>query len=158
MVEVKVISLDPNDLSKFSDTCSLTMKGKSSFNISSSISQSIWIIGSGATNHMTPFFSHLTSYSRVSGKQLIIIANGDHVPIVGIHQHPTPILSILTQLTFIIFIVSFRTLPLRRMILIAKEQGRNKKKRRYLLITKQPQKLGQLPKFDFTTSIWTSTI
>ncbi|RDY04886.1 hypothetical protein CR513_11341, partial [Mucuna pruriens] len=32
---------------------------------------------------MTSFFSHLTSYSRTSRKQLITVANGDHVPIIG---------------------------------------------------------------------------
>ncbi|RDX82339.1 hypothetical protein CR513_36887, partial [Mucuna pruriens] len=62
-------------------SCGLTMKGKS-FNISGSIPQRIWILDSGTTYYMTLFFSYFTSYLKVSKKQLIIVANGDHVPIV----------------------------------------------------------------------------
>ncbi|RDY09461.1 hypothetical protein CR513_06173, partial [Mucuna pruriens] len=36
-----------------------------------------------STNHMTSFPSYFTSYLKVSKKQLTIVANGDHVPIVG---------------------------------------------------------------------------
>ncbi|RDX66745.1 hypothetical protein CR513_54457, partial [Mucuna pruriens] len=38
-------------------SCGLTMNDKSSFNIFSSILQSIWILDSGATNYMTPLWS-----------------------------------------------------------------------------------------------------
>ncbi|RDX65444.1 hypothetical protein CR513_55899, partial [Mucuna pruriens] len=72
-----------NSTSKPLGSCGLTMNGKSSFNISGSVPQSIWILDSGATDHMTPFPSHFTSYLKVSKRQLIIVANGDHVPIVG---------------------------------------------------------------------------
>ncbi|RDX61250.1 hypothetical protein CR513_60538, partial [Mucuna pruriens] len=63
-----------NSISKPLGSCGLTMNGKSSFNISGSVPQSIWILDSRATDHMT-LFSHHTL------KQLIIVDNGDHVPI-----------------------------------------------------------------------------
>ncbi|RDY11131.1 Copia protein, partial [Mucuna pruriens] len=72
-----------NLTSKSLGSCGLTMKGKSSFNISGSVPQGIWILDSGATNRMVPFPSYFTSYLKVSKKQPITIANGDHVPIVG---------------------------------------------------------------------------
>ncbi|RDY09334.1 hypothetical protein CR513_06304, partial [Mucuna pruriens] len=97
MAEEKVIFLGLNDLSKLFGTCFLTMKGKNSFNISGTVSQDIWILDFGAIDHMTSFSLHLTSSSRAFGKQLITIANGDHVPIVGSQQSPTPALSIPTQ-------------------------------------------------------------
>ncbi|RDX81345.1 hypothetical protein CR513_37992, partial [Mucuna pruriens] len=66
-----------NSTSKPLGSCDLTINGKSSFNISSSI------LDSGATDHMTTFLSYFTSYLKVSKKQLITVANGDHVPIAG---------------------------------------------------------------------------
>ncbi|RDX97468.1 hypothetical protein CR513_19755, partial [Mucuna pruriens] len=59
------------------------MNGKSSFNISGSVPQSIWILDSGTIDHMTPFPSHFISYLKVPKRQLITVVNGDHVPIVG---------------------------------------------------------------------------
>ncbi|RDX89667.1 hypothetical protein CR513_28577, partial [Mucuna pruriens] len=88
------------------------MNGKSSFNISGSIPQSIWILDFGTTDHMTPFSSYFTSYLKVSKKQLIIVANGDHVPIAGsgnVQLHSS--LSLHNELT------------MRRKIEVAKEQG-----------------------------------
>ncbi|RDY12064.1 hypothetical protein CR513_03188, partial [Mucuna pruriens] len=41
------------------------------------------ILDSETINHMTLFFSHLTSYSRAFRKQLITVVNGDRVPVVG---------------------------------------------------------------------------
>ncbi|RDX81891.1 hypothetical protein CR513_37383, partial [Mucuna pruriens] len=72
-----------NSTNKPLSSCGLTMNGKSSFNISSSVPQSIWILDSRATNHMTPFSSYFTSYLKVSKKKLIIVVNGDHVSITG---------------------------------------------------------------------------
>ncbi|RDX90907.1 hypothetical protein CR513_27177, partial [Mucuna pruriens] len=74
-----------NSTSKSLGSCGLTMNGKSFFNISSSVLQSIWIIDYGVTDHMTSFPS--TSYLKISKKQLIIVANGDHVPIVANGDH-----------------------------------------------------------------------
>ncbi|RDX67605.1 hypothetical protein CR513_53499, partial [Mucuna pruriens] len=51
--------------------------------ISGSVPQSIWILDSGATDHMTSFPSHFTSYLKVPKRQPITVANEDHVPIVG---------------------------------------------------------------------------
>ncbi|RDX70558.1 hypothetical protein CR513_50187, partial [Mucuna pruriens] len=70
-----------NSTSKHFGSCGLTMNGKSSFNISGLVPQSIWILDSGATYHMTPFPSHFTSHLKVPKRQLITFANGDHVPI-----------------------------------------------------------------------------
>ncbi|RDX62546.1 hypothetical protein CR513_59109, partial [Mucuna pruriens] len=64
-----------NSTSKSFVSCGLTMNSKSSFNISSSI------LDSGAADHMTSFPSHFTSYLKVSKRQPITVANGDHVPI-----------------------------------------------------------------------------
>ncbi|RDX67700.1 hypothetical protein CR513_53383, partial [Mucuna pruriens] len=72
-----------NSTSKHLGSCGLTMNGKSSFNISSSVPQSIWILDSRATDHMTTFPSHFASYLKVPKRQLINVTNGDHVPIVG---------------------------------------------------------------------------
>ncbi|RDY13990.1 hypothetical protein CR513_00996, partial [Mucuna pruriens] len=62
----------------------LDYEGKSSFNISSSISQNTWILDSKTTDHMISFPNDFTLYSKVLGKQLLTIANGEHVSIVGI--------------------------------------------------------------------------
>ncbi|RDX62076.1 hypothetical protein CR513_59633, partial [Mucuna pruriens] len=72
-----------NSTSKPLGSCGLTMNGKSSFNISRSVPQSIWILDSGETYHMTLFPSHFTSYLKVPKRKLITVANGDHVPIAG---------------------------------------------------------------------------
>ncbi|RDX89315.1 hypothetical protein CR513_28967, partial [Mucuna pruriens] len=72
-----------NSTSKPLGSCGLTMNGKNSFNISGLVPQSIWILDSETTNHMTPFPSHFTSYLKVPKRQLITVANGDHVPIAG---------------------------------------------------------------------------
>ncbi|RDX85725.1 Copia protein, partial [Mucuna pruriens] len=102
-----------NSTSKPLGSCGLTMNGKSSFNISGSIPQSIWILDSRATNHMTPFPSYFTSYLKVSKKKLIIVANGDQVPIArsgNVQLHSS--LSLHNELT------------MGKMIGVAKEQGR----------------------------------
>ncbi|RDY10205.1 hypothetical protein CR513_05310, partial [Mucuna pruriens] len=72
-----------NSTSKSLASCDLTMNGKSSFNISGSVPQSIWILDSRATYHMTLFPSYFISYRKVSKKQIITVANGDHVLIAG---------------------------------------------------------------------------
>ncbi|RDX79012.1 hypothetical protein CR513_40619, partial [Mucuna pruriens] len=77
-----------NSTNKPLGSCGLTMKSKSSFNISGSIPQSIWIFNFGATDHMTPFPSYFTSYLNLLKKQFITVANGDHVPIVPSNFSP----------------------------------------------------------------------
>ncbi|RDX58248.1 hypothetical protein CR513_62446, partial [Mucuna pruriens] len=62
-----------NSTSKHLGSCGLTMK----------VPQSIWILDSEATDHMTPFPSYFTSYLKVSKKKLITVDNGDYVPIAG---------------------------------------------------------------------------
>ncbi|RDY04922.1 hypothetical protein CR513_11294, partial [Mucuna pruriens] len=101
-----------NSTSKPLGSCGLTMNGKSSFNVSGSVSQNIWILDFGATDHMTPFPSYFTSYLKVSKKQLITIANGDHVPIAGSGN---------VQLHSSLFL--HNELTTGRMIGVAKEQG-----------------------------------
>ncbi|RDY11602.1 hypothetical protein CR513_03701, partial [Mucuna pruriens] len=101
-----------NSTSKPFGSCGLTMNGKSFFNISGSVPQSIWILDSRATDHMTPFPSHFTSYLKVPKRQLITIANGDHVPIArsnNVQLHSS--LSLHNELTT------------GRTIGVAKEQG-----------------------------------
>ncbi|RDX78519.1 hypothetical protein CR513_41191, partial [Mucuna pruriens] len=59
-----------NSTSKPLGLCALTMKDKSSFNISGSVPQSIWILDSRTTDHIIQ-------------KAIHYIVNKDHVPIVG---------------------------------------------------------------------------
>ncbi|RDY14550.1 hypothetical protein CR513_00360, partial [Mucuna pruriens] len=70
-----------NSTSKPLGSCGLTMNGKSSFSISCSIPQSIWIFDFGEIDHMTLFPSYFTSYLKVSKKKLIIVSNEDHASI-----------------------------------------------------------------------------
>ncbi|RDY02472.1 hypothetical protein CR513_14060, partial [Mucuna pruriens] len=131
-----------NSTSKPLGSCGLTMNGKSSFNISGSVPQSIWILDSGATDHMTPFPSHFTSYLKVPKRQLITIANGDHVPIVGsgnVQLHSS--LSLHNELTT------------GRTIGVAKEQGGLYNLQHTKIVYRQPHKLGQLLKFGFIINI-----
>ncbi|RDX87540.1 hypothetical protein CR513_30982, partial [Mucuna pruriens] len=60
-----------NSTSKPLGSSGLTMNGKSSFNISSSVPQSIWILDFGATVHMTPFPSYFTSYLKYPKSNLL---------------------------------------------------------------------------------------
>jgi len=82
-----------NSLSK-TCSCSLTMSGKSSsflsFNAYST--ENIWIIDSGATDHMTPHSSCFSSYNALSCNQHIPVVNGSNTPITGrgnIHLQPS---------------------------------------------------------------------
>ena len=59
------------------------MKGKSALNIIGLLSQDVWILDSGATNHTTPFLKLFNSYVKMIREQLIIVTNGDSVPIRG---------------------------------------------------------------------------
>ncbi|RDX97924.1 hypothetical protein CR513_19243, partial [Mucuna pruriens] len=108
-------------------SCGLTMKGKSFFNISSSVPQSIWILDYGATDHMTSFPSYFTSYL----KKLITIANEDHVPIVGF-------VNAQLQSSLSLHNVLHVTTPIRKIC---------------LPFNRQSQKLGQLLKFSFTINV-----
>nr|KYP74001.1 Retrovirus-related Pol polyprotein from transposon TNT 1-94 [Cajanus cajan] len=59
------------------------MKGKSSLHTVGPVSQGIWILDSGATDHMTPFRMIFKSYIQRNREQLITVANGQGVPICG---------------------------------------------------------------------------
>ena len=74
-----------DSFSKPSGTCSLTMTGKnvSFLTFNSSGTEDLWIIDSGATDHMTPHPSYFSSYSPLSGKHHITVANGTHTPVTG---------------------------------------------------------------------------
>ncbi|KAL2320148.1 hypothetical protein Fmac_029117 [Flemingia macrophylla] len=74
-----------DSLSKTSSSCSLTMTGKSSsfLSFNASGTENIWIIDSGATDHMTPHPSYFSSYTTSSGNQHITVANGSHTPVLG---------------------------------------------------------------------------
>ncbi|RDX97962.1 hypothetical protein CR513_19196, partial [Mucuna pruriens] len=120
-----------NSTSKHLGSCGLTMNGKSSFNISGSIPQSIWIFDSRTTDHMTPFPSHFTSYFKVPKRKLITVANGDHVPIVGSDKSnftPLYLYTILIQdwncaVTFFRSHCVIQELTTGRTIGVAKEEG-----------------------------------
>ena len=83
-----------DSLSKTSSSCSLTMTGKSSsfLSFNASGTENLWIIDSGATDHMTPHSSYFSSYTTSSGNQHITVANGSHNPVTGcgnIHLQPS---------------------------------------------------------------------
>ena len=66
-------------------TSSLAMTGKnfnSSFNVSKTLCKDPWVLDSGATYHMTPHSSLLTSYVSLFGNH-ITVANETHIPITG---------------------------------------------------------------------------
>ena len=68
-----------------SGTCSLTMTSKnfnSSFNVSRTLCKDSWVLDSGATDHMTPYSSLLTSFVTLSDNH-ITITNGTYIPIHG---------------------------------------------------------------------------
>ncbi|RDX87094.1 hypothetical protein CR513_31476, partial [Mucuna pruriens] len=126
---------------------------------------SVWtfilILDSGSIDHVTPFSSHMTSYSRASRKQIIIVANEDHVPVVGsgsIQLQPFlslhNVLHVLNLANNLISIHRFTQnlncadFAFGRTILITKEQGGNRKKE--MSSSHQAiSKLGKLPKFGF---------
>jgi len=70
-------------LSKTSSYGSLTMSGKciSFLSCNASSIENIWIIDSGATDHMTPHCSYFSSYTALSSNQYITIANGSNTPL-----------------------------------------------------------------------------
>nr|KYP43794.1 hypothetical protein KK1_034774 [Cajanus cajan] len=74
-----------DSLSKTSNSCSLTMTGKSSsfLSFNASNTENIWIIDSSATDHMTPHSPYFSSYTTSSSNQHITIANGSHTPVIG---------------------------------------------------------------------------
>jgi len=54
----------------------------SSFNVSKTLCKDSWVLDSGATNHMNPNSSLLTTFVSLSNNY-IIIANETHIPIHG---------------------------------------------------------------------------
>nr|KYP62322.1 hypothetical protein KK1_016854 [Cajanus cajan] len=59
------------------------MKGKISLNTIGPVSQGIWILDSGATDHMTHFRVIFNSYVKRNREQLITVTNGKGVLICG---------------------------------------------------------------------------
>ncbi|RDX78012.1 hypothetical protein CR513_41773, partial [Mucuna pruriens] len=108
---------------------------------STRIRQSIWIFDFGAIDHITLFPSYFTSYLKVSKEQLITIANGDHVPIVGAYniqfQSSLSLHNALHELT------------MGRMIEVARTYYLQHTK----IVNGQPQKFGQLLKFVFIINV-----
>ncbi|KAI5385309.1 hypothetical protein KIW84_072057 [Lathyrus oleraceus] len=58
-------------------------KNSSFLALNASYSKDIWIIDSGATDHMTPYMSYLSSYSPLPNKCHITVAIGSQTPIFG---------------------------------------------------------------------------
>ncbi|RDX81221.1 hypothetical protein CR513_38131, partial [Mucuna pruriens] len=143
MVEVKVIPLGPNDLSKLFDIFSLTMKGKSSFNIFYFVSQ----IANG--DHVP-----IVGFGSIQLQFTLSLLNVFHVSnltnnFISIHRLAQDLNCIVT---FYHSHCVFQDLASWRTILIAKKQVGltfyntrqlmiETEKRESLLITKQPQKL-----------------
>ncbi|BAT82078.1 hypothetical protein VIGAN_03203000, partial [Vigna angularis var. angularis] len=70
-------------MSKPSGSCTLSIKGKICLNIVGHMSEGIWILDSGATDHMTPCSVSFDSYGKRNKEQLITVANGQGIPICG---------------------------------------------------------------------------
>jgi len=68
-------------MTKSSRSYTLPMKGKSTFNTIGPVSQADWILDSRASDHMTPFPILFNLYLKMTKEQLIIVANGDIIPI-----------------------------------------------------------------------------
>ncbi|KAG2399806.1 uncharacterized protein HKW66_Vig0103410 [Vigna angularis] len=70
MSEVKIIPLKAMDesMSKPFGSCTLSIKGKICLNTVDHVSQDIWILDSGATDHMTPFSMPFVSYAYKHGR------------------------------------------------------------------------------------------
>ena len=63
-------------MSKPSGSCTLSIKGRICLNTVGHVSHGIWILDSGATDHMTPFSVSFDSYGKRNKEQLITVANG----------------------------------------------------------------------------------
>ncbi|XP_022632488.1 uncharacterized protein LOC111240859 [Vigna radiata var. radiata] len=70
-------------MSKPSGSCTLSIKGKICLNTVGHVSHGIWILDSGATDHMTPFSGNFDSYNKSNKEQLITVANGQGIPVCG---------------------------------------------------------------------------
>ncbi|BAT85997.1 hypothetical protein VIGAN_04360600 [Vigna angularis var. angularis] len=70
-------------MSKLSGSCTLSIKGKIYLNSVGQVSQGIWILDLGAIDHMTPFSGSFDSYGKSNKAQLIMVANGQGIPICG---------------------------------------------------------------------------
>ncbi|KAL2327646.1 hypothetical protein Fmac_021073 [Flemingia macrophylla] len=70
-------------MSKPSGSCTMSMTGKNCLNTAGHLSQEIWILDSGATDHMTPFHMIFKSYVKQNKEQFITVVNGQGVPICG---------------------------------------------------------------------------
>ena len=61
----------------------MTGKNYSFLAFNASCSKDIWIIDSGVIDHMNPYMSYLASYSPLTNKRHITVANGSQTLIVG---------------------------------------------------------------------------
>ncbi|RDX79061.1 hypothetical protein CR513_40562, partial [Mucuna pruriens] len=149
-----------NSTSKPLGLCVLTMKDKSSFNISGSVPLNIWILDSKATDHMTLFPSYFTSYFKVFKNQLITIANGDHFSIVRFDNVQLQS-SVSLHNVFHVPKLANNLISIHRLIqdwnceaIFFRSHCVTTSIRRICLpINGQPQKLGQLLKFDFIINV-----
>ena len=48
------------------------------------VSDSTWVLDSGATEHMTPFNSRFISYQRHTGGRTVLTTNGGRLPVAGV--------------------------------------------------------------------------
>ncbi|RDX65213.1 hypothetical protein CR513_56143, partial [Mucuna pruriens] len=107
-----------------------------------STSKPLGSYGLTMNDHMTLFPSHFTSYLKVPKRQLITVANGDHVPIArsgNVQLHSS--LSLHNELT------------MGRTIRVLKSRVTTPIRKNCLLVNGQPQKLGQLLKFGFIINV-----
>lgn len=72
------------NLTPLSGSCSMVQSGNSFALITSkSVNSSIWIVDSGASDHMTSTFNHFSTYIPCLRKQKIRVAHGSLSPIAG---------------------------------------------------------------------------
>ena len=95
VVGLDVSQLNPDEISKFKsflktiqdETCSLAQQGacfhSNSLNVSKTNKDDLWILDSGATNHISHDLTIFDTYKPLGIPKHITIANGTFIPIKG---------------------------------------------------------------------------
>jgi len=142
------------------------MSGKSSIFLSfnASSTENIWIIDSGATDHMTPHSSCFSSYNALSCNQHITVVDGSNTPITGrgnIHLQPSfPLKNVLhvPNLSNNLLFIHKITLDLKcRASYITYNRKKIKSVMDYshtLLIFRKALNLGHLLRYGFNTDVF----
>ncbi|CAN1790032.1 Retrovirus-related Pol polyprotein from transposon RE1 [Linum perenne] len=75
--------LQPHNSVQGNSTASLAQSGNDSLALSAHSKLPVWILDSGASDHMTNSSLNFSTYIPLSGSQKITVANGNSVPVAG---------------------------------------------------------------------------